>query len=247
MSYATGERHDPDRWADSTRVRSAGWSAGKRVIDLALAGVGLGMTAPLIGALAIAIKLDTRGPMLFVQTRVGRGGRPIRVLKLRSMVHGAESLGPGVTAARDPRITRIGLLLRRSKLDELPQLWNVLSGDMSIVGPRPELPRYVELYRPEWRAILDVRPGITDTASLTFRDEETLLSRAIDRERAYREVLLPLKARLALADVRRSSMRHDLSILIRTIRAIVGGAEPDSEELVLEAMHHIDQLNEERT
>lgn len=244
MSDTVDGRQPSSRWHAFRQTDARSWSFVKRLIDIAIAAAGLLVAAPLIVVLAIAIKLDTRGPILFWQTRVGRGGKAIWVVKLRSMTVDAESKGPGVTAAGDPRVTRVGAVLRRSKLDELPQLWNVLVGDMSIVGPRPELPRYVGLYRQEWRRILDVRPGITDTASLTFRDEEGLLAQARDRERAYREVLLPLKVRLALEDVERTSLRHDLSVVIKTVQAVLRPFDPGSDPILREAEEGIARLNE---
>jgi lipopolysaccharide/colanic/teichoic acid biosynthesis glycosyltransferase len=213
----------------------------KRSLDVALAGMGLAVTAPLMAVLAAAVKLDSPGPALFVQHRIGRGRRPIRVVKLRTMTADAATRGPQVTAARDPRVTRVGAVLRKTKLDELPQLWNVLRGDMSLVGPRPEVERYVARYRPEWQRVFDVRPGITDLASLTFRDEERLLAMARDRERAYIEVLMPLKLQLALTGVAQSSVLADLSIIMKTALSVV---RPSKNDPVLdEASRRIEQLN----
>ncbi|HMG52755.1 MAG TPA: sugar transferase, partial [Kofleriaceae bacterium] len=138
----------------------------KRLLDVTLAAIGLAVSGPLLAVLAAAIKLESPGPALFVQTRVGRHRRPIQVAKLRTMRVAADHDGLEVTAAGDPRVTRVGAVLRRTKLDELPQLWNVLRGDMSIVGPRPEVPHYVAGYRPEWQRLLTVRPGLTDAASV---------------------------------------------------------------------------------
>jgi lipopolysaccharide/colanic/teichoic acid biosynthesis glycosyltransferase len=193
----------------------------KRFVDLALALPALVAATPLVAALAAAVKLGSRGPAFYAQRRVGRGGRPLVLYKLRTMHVDADRVGPHVTAAGDPRVTRLGRVLRRSKLDELPQLWHVVRGDMSLVGPRPEAERYVSSYRPEWRHLLDVRPGITDLASLVFRDEETLLARASDRERAYVEVVLPVKLRLALEGVASSSLVYDLGILLRTLGVVL--------------------------
>jgi lipopolysaccharide/colanic/teichoic acid biosynthesis glycosyltransferase len=213
----------------------------KRLLDLAIAGTALAVTSPVLIVLAAAVKLDSRGPALFVQTRVGRGRRPIKIPKLRTMVVDAGS-GPEVTAARDPRITRVGAVLRRMKLDELPQLWSVVRGDMSIVGPRPEVERYVRQYRPEWQRLLEVRPGLTDLASLTFRDEEGLLAAANDRERAYVEVIMPLKLELAVRGVEQQSVVHDLSVIARTALALV--RSPSSDDPVLrEAHRRIAELN----
>jgi lipopolysaccharide/colanic/teichoic acid biosynthesis glycosyltransferase len=214
----------------------------RRLLDIALAGTGLVLGGPLLGVLAAAVKLDSPGPALFVQTRVGKDHRPIRIFKLRTMNANAAA-GAQITAARDPRITRVGSLLRKTKLDELPQLWNVLRGDMSIVGPRPEVPRYVECYRPEWRRLLSVRPGLTDLASLTFRDEESLLALARDRETAYTKVVMPMKLELALADLDDRSVTHDLRVIARTLLAVV---RTRTEHPVLrEAVRRIEQLNRE--
>ena len=199
----------------------------KRAFDLAVGVPALAASAPLIGALAVLVKLDTKGPAFFVQTRVGRGGRPLRLYKLRSMVNDAPTKGPAITSSGDPRVTRIGRLLRKTKLDELPQLLNVLRGEMSIVGPRPEAERYVRLYRPEWLRLLEVRPGITDLASLTFRHEEELLGLAKDRERAYVEGVMPAKLSVALEGVDHSSPLYDLSILARTAASVLNLPLPE--------------------
>jgi lipopolysaccharide/colanic/teichoic acid biosynthesis glycosyltransferase len=216
---------------------------GKRVLDVAIAGAALVVGAPLIALASAAIRLDSPGPVLFRQRRVGRDKRLIETLKLRTMV--ASTGGPQITAGGDPRITRVGQFLRRTKLDELPQLWNVLRGDMSLVGPRPEVPRYVETYRPEWQKLFSVRPGITDLASLTFRDEESLLAAARDRERAYREVIMPAKLALALEGVERSSLRHDLGIIARTALSIVRYRSRREQAILDEMRRQIETLNRE--
>lgn len=215
----------------------------KRLLDVAIAATGLVAGAPLLAVLAAAVKLDSPGPALFFQERVGRGNRVFRVAKLRTMYVDAERRGPSITAARDPRITRVGTLLRRTKLDELPQLWNVLRGDMSLVGPRPEVPRYVATYRPEWRALLSVRPGLTDVASLVFRDEERLLGLARDRERAYAEVIMPMKLELALRGIR-APLADDLWTLARTAAAVLNLRDSQSHAVLREAERRIEQLNQ---
>src|SRR5262249_17896216 len=156
------------------------------------------------------------GPVLFVQERVGRDGRSFGLLKIRTMVADATARGPGLTMAGDPRVTRVGAWLRRRKLDELPQLVNVVRGDMSLVGPRPELPRYVAGYSARERAVLRVRPGLTDPASLAFVDEAAVLARFDDPERAYVAVVLPRKLSLSLAYLERRTLRSDLGVLART-------------------------------
>jgi lipopolysaccharide/colanic/teichoic acid biosynthesis glycosyltransferase len=213
----------------------------RRLLDIALAGTGLVLGGPLLAALAAAVKVDSPGPALFAQTRVGKDFRPITVLKLRTMT--AASGGAQITAAGDRSVTRVGALLRKTKLDELPQLWNVLRGDMSIVGPRPEVPRYVEQYRPEWKRLLSVRPGLTDLASLTFRDEERLLGLARDRERAYTEVIMPLKLELALANLERQTVLHDVAVIARTVLAVVRRGSDDP--IIREAERRIEALNRE--
>lgn len=196
----------------------------KRFVDVVAALFGLLLMAPVLVFIALAVRIDSEGPVLFRQTRVGRDGRTFQILKFRSMYHahhGRDS-GAQITAADDPRITRFGALLRRSKLDELPQLINVLRGDMSLVGPRPEVPRYVAMYPPDARAeILSVRPGITDEAAIEFRDESEILGRSVDPERTYIEEILPRKIQLYQDYVRHRSLLSDLLIILRTLRRIV--------------------------
>jgi lipopolysaccharide/colanic/teichoic acid biosynthesis glycosyltransferase len=188
----------------------------KRLFDLVVAMLALTALAIPLLVIAVAVRRGSRGPALFRQERVGRYGHIFRILKFRTMVNDAVT-GPLVTAAGDARVTRLGRLLRRYKLDELPQLWNVLVGDMSFVGPRPEVPRFVACYSPADRAVLDVRPGITDPASLRLRDEEDLLGRFADRERAYVEVLLPLKLDLQRDYLAHQSFVGDVSLILRTL------------------------------
>ena len=199
-----------------------------RALDAAAAGIGLAVASPFLAVAAVAIKLDDGGPVLYRQERVGRDGRPFRLLKLRTMVADAPARGGALTSPRDPRVTRLGAALRRWKLDELPQLLNVLRGDMSLVGPRPEVPRYVAGYSPCQRAVLRVRPGITDPASLAYVDEAAVLARFDDCERAYVEVVLPAKLALSLDYLDRRTLRSDLGILARTlVRIARGGRAPD--------------------
>jgi lipopolysaccharide/colanic/teichoic acid biosynthesis glycosyltransferase len=192
-------------------------SASKAVFDRAAAAVGLVVLSPLLAAIALAIVLDDRLPILFRQTRVGRNGRPFRLAKFRSMR--VSMAGARITAGADPRITRVGRILRRYKLDELPQLWNVLIGDLSLVGPRPEIPAFVEPGNPLWREVLSVRPGITDLASLQFRHEEQVLGQAADPERYYRETILPAKLALNREYIRRRSFWLDLKLILLTLRS----------------------------
>lgn len=197
----------------------SGRDAAKRAFDLALTLAALPLALPLMAAIALWVRLDSPGPALFRQQRVGRGGRLFRIHKFRTMRQGAA--GAQVTAADDARITRAGRWLRRSKLDELPQLIDVLAGDMSLVGPRPEVPRYMALYpEAERRQILSVRPGITDRAAIEFRDEERLLAGAADPEAAYVRHIMPVKARYYLDYVARHSVAGDVRILLATLRAL---------------------------
>lgn len=192
----------------------------KRGFDVLVAGAGLLLTSPILLAAAVAIKLDSRGPVFYSGPRVGRGGRVFQIHKLRSMQTGADAKGPAVTAGDDVRITAVGRVLRRSKLDELPQLLNVLKGDMSLVGPRPEHPRYVESYTPEQRRLLDVRPGITGPAALAFIDEEQRL-RGGDSESLYLAEVMPEKLALELDYIQRESFASDMGILLRTAGAVL--------------------------
>ena len=193
----------------------------KRLFDILCAGVGLLLLSPLLLVVAVWVKLDSRGPVMFRQERVGRFGRTFRIHKFRTMRVDAPALGPQITIGDDARITRSGRWLRASKVDELPQLWDVLRGAMSLVGPRPEVPRYVALYPAELRAlVLSVRPGTTDPASLSFRNESELLARAVDPEREYVEVVMPMKLGLAADYVRNASLMGDIRLILATLGAI---------------------------
>jgi lipopolysaccharide/colanic/teichoic acid biosynthesis glycosyltransferase len=192
----------------------------KRAFDIVFAALGLMLLAPVLLLIALAVKLDSPGPVFFRQERVGRAGRLFRIHKFRTMRHATD--GPQITVGDDARITRVGRLLRRAKLDELPQLIDVLSGTMSLVGPRPEVPRYVALYPPASRAkVLSIRPGITDIASIEYRDESECLARAEDPEREYVQVVMPRKLALAEAYVDQSSLRTDVRLILRTLALLV--------------------------
>ena len=194
----------------------------KRLFDLLGAAIALALLWPLFAAVALWIKLDSPGPAMFRQQRVGRHGRLFSIHKFRTMVADASSRGPQLTVGDDPRITRAGAFLRRSKLDELAQLFDVLAGRMSLVGPRPELPAYLARVPPALRdAVLAVRPGITDPVSLDFADESVLLARAADPEREYIEVLLPQKLRAAAAYAERATLWTDLVVIGRTVCLLV--------------------------
>ncbi|CAM4223211.1 sugar transferase [Roseateles saccharophilus] len=193
----------------------------KRLFDIGASALGLILLAPLLLLATLWIKLDSPGPALFRQTRVGRFGQPFTIHKFRTM---RVEPGAAITVGADPRITRSGALLRATKLDELPQLWDVLRGAMSLVGPRPELPRYVELYPTELRnQVLAVRPGITDPASLAFSHEAELLAAAKDPEREYREVILPAKLKLSAGYAARASLATDLKLILQTLSRVLHG------------------------
>jgi lipopolysaccharide/colanic/teichoic acid biosynthesis glycosyltransferase len=193
----------------------------KRLFDLLVAGIGLLLLALPGLVVALAIKLDSPGPVFFRQERVGRHGRLFRIHKLRTMRTDAERTGLPLTVGADLRITRIGVWLRRTRCDELPQFIDVLRGDMSLVGPRPEVPRYVAMYPSGLREqVLSVRPGITDPASLRHLDESALLAAAADPEREYVEVILPLKLREAADYARHATLATDLRVIVRTLRVL---------------------------
>jgi len=196
----------------------------KRVFDLCIASCALLVSAPLMAIIAVWIKLDSPGPVLFRQDRVGLRGRLFAIYKFRTMFAAASGTsGAQITVGADPRITRAGRFLRRHKLDELPQLINVLKGEMSVVGPRPEVPRYVALYPPETRElVLSVRPGITDLASIAYRDENALLAQAAEPEAHYAQVVLPAKLAYCVQYVQTRSLWLDLVIVWRTVAALLG-------------------------
>ena len=177
--------------------------------------VGLVVLSPLMLVLAILVRLDSPGPSLFAQTRIGKSFRPFRLLKFRSMAHG--KFGAEITCGQDSRITRLGAILRQFKLDELPQLWNVFCGDMSFVGPRPEVPSFVERFRAEYEEILSVRPGITDPASIRYRSEAEMLARVPDPINYYTKVILPDKLRISKAYVRSAKIGNDVCLIFQTL------------------------------
>jgi lipopolysaccharide/colanic/teichoic acid biosynthesis glycosyltransferase len=191
----------------------------KRSVDLFLSALGLILISPLLLLIALAIKLDSSGPVFYRGVRTGRYGAPFRIWKFRSMLVGLESLG-GTTGKDDPRVTRIGRLLRRHKLDELPQLMNVLAGEMSLVGPRPELDEHTSVYEGEEKLILSVRPGITDYASVQFRNLNDLVG-SEDPHRVFIEKFRPEKNRLRLAYVKQQSLKEDMKILFKTLVCVV--------------------------
>lgn len=204
----------------------------RRVLDLSVACTGLLVSAPVLGLAAAAIWLDDGGPVFFRQRRVGRGAVPFTMLKLRTMRHAPVAQGPHFSSAADRRITRVGHWLRKSKIDELPQLWNVLRGDMGVVGPRPETCEYFERYSPAAKRIARHLPGVTDPASVLFRWEGELLERVDDPERFYWQVIVPAKAAIAEEYGKRADVLSDLQVLARTVRALLTAGEPPEPEAI---------------
>ena len=199
----------------------------KRAFDVTASALGLPLLLPAMILIAIIIKLDSPGPVFFRQVRVGRAGRPFRIFKFRSMVVDAARTGTALTVHADPRITRVGRFLRRTKLDELPQVFNILAGDMSIVGPRPEVPEFMKFYSPEQRAvILSMRPGVTDYAAILFRDESALLEQNRDPAEFYRTVIMPIKFFWYERYSREIGVLNDLRIIIATAFILISGREP---------------------
>jgi lipopolysaccharide/colanic/teichoic acid biosynthesis glycosyltransferase len=202
-------------------------TALKRAIDIFGATAGLALLWPVFVAVAIGIKLDSRGPIFFRQVRVGRGGHLFSIFKFRSMTVQAAPSSPALTVCEDQRITRFGAFLRRSKLDELPQLINVLAGDMSLVGPRPEVVKFIMCYTPQQRAImLSVRPGITDQAAILFRDESALLDSDRDPMDVYYREIMPIKFRHYERYIRHVGVLSDLRIILATVIVLVAGRLP---------------------
>jgi lipopolysaccharide/colanic/teichoic acid biosynthesis glycosyltransferase len=193
----------------------------KRLFDIVFSILGLLLFGPLLIVIAVWVKLDSPGPVLFLQKRVGKDETPFLIRKFRTMVVNADKMGKQITVGRDPRITRSGAFLRKYKLDELPQLFNVLVGEMSFVGPRPEVPYYVQFYTLEQKMVLTVRPGITDYASIKYRDENHLLAEATDPEKVYIEQIMQDKLRLNMEYIERASIVEDLRIILLTIWKVV--------------------------
>lgn len=189
----------------------------KRIFDFVVSLVGVIIISPILLIVAIAIKIDSKGNILFLQKRVGRKGKPFYIYKFRTMVTDAEKLGKQITVGKDNRITKVGAFLRKYKIDELPQLLNVVKGEMSLVGPRPEVPKYVELYTKEESKVLDVRPGITDLASLRYKDENDILGKVENPEEYYINVIMKDKLKLNLEYIEKSNIIFDISLILKTI------------------------------
>lgn len=189
----------------------------KRVFDFFAALIGIILISPVLIVVCVAIKLDSSGKIMFLQKRVGKDEKEFYIYKFRTMVTDAEKLGKQITVGNDNRITKVGAFLRKYKIDELPQLFNVLKGDMSLVGPRPEVPKYVALYSEEQKKVLSVRPGITDLASLRYSDENEILGKVDNPEEHYINVIMQDKLGLNLEYIKKSNLFFDISLIIKTI------------------------------
>jgi lipopolysaccharide/colanic/teichoic acid biosynthesis glycosyltransferase len=205
--------------SDSGSLSAWNFSLAKRSLDAVSAGVGLLLVCPLIAVTAMAVRLTSSGPVLFRQRRVGKDGKPFEILKFRTMLHRPQGSGPGVTRKGDSRVTGLGRWLRRARLDELPQLFNVLRGDMSLVGPRPDLPEFCQAVPPELQHVFMLRPGVTGWATLHFRDEENLLADVPEDQTAtyYVDHILTQKTKLDLDYAQRATFFGDVSIILRTL------------------------------
>lgn len=201
--------------------KKRGTLAAKRIGDTAVSLVILVVLSPVLLLLALAIKLDSPGPVFYRQIRVGRYNRDFKIFKFRTMVQNADRIGPAVTTGEDERITKVGKLIRRCRLDEFSQLLNVLNGTMSLVGPRPEVRRYVDAYSPEGMATLLIRPGITAPSSIAFKDEDRLLVASGDPDQIYIEQILPPKTELNLQYLRGVSVAGDIKIMFQTVAAVI--------------------------
>lgn len=206
----------------------------KRLFDITLSAIVLVVFLPFYAIIAMLIKMGSAGPVHHKAKRAGQGGRIFTLLKFRTMKVGAESAGPGITSAGDERITRVGRILRKTKLDEIPQLWNVLKGEMSLIGPRPEDPRYVALYSSEEKKILDVKPGLSSPASIQFRNEEEILQRSgRSVEEFYIHTVMPAKLKLDLKYFEKQSFTRDLEICFKTALAVLRGGDRTAVEVAV--------------
>ena len=193
---------------------------GKRVFDLMATMLGGILLLPIIIVIAVWIKLSSKGPLFYVQKRVGRNFEAFNLYKFRSMVVDADQKGPSVTSGDDPRITKVGKIIRKTKIDELPQLLNVLKGDMSLVGPRPEVMKFVEEKKEAYQKVLSVRPGITDNAAIEFRNEETMMEQYEDKEKAYIDIILPKKITLYNEYIENISLMYDMQLILKTLKVL---------------------------
>lgn len=193
---------------------------GKRFFDILATILGGLILVPIIIPIIIWIKLSSKGPLFYVQKRVGKNFKEFNLYKFRSMIINADKVGPSVTSGDDPRITKVGRIIRKTKIDELPQLINVIKGDMSLVGPRPEVMKFVKEKKDEYKNILTIKPGITDNAAIEFRDEETIMEQYIDKEKAYIDIVLPQKIELYNKYIRNISLLNDIKLILKTLKVI---------------------------
>ena len=193
----------------------------KRLFDIFFSSIGFVILLPFFSIVAIFIKMESKGPVFFIQERIGKDLEPFSLFKFRTMTADADRKGPLVTASGDSRVTRTGKFLRKTKIDELPQLWNVIKGDMSLVGPRPEVETYVNKFKKDYSEILKIRPGITDIASLTYRDEESVLKDKSNHEEYYIQALLPVKIGLAREYLKKASLIYDFCLIVRTLCKLI--------------------------
>lgn len=193
---------------------------GKRFFDILATILGGLILLPIIIPIIIWIKLSSKGPLFYVQKRVGKNFKEFNLYKFRSMIINADKVGPSVTSGDDPRITKVGRIIRKTKIDELPQLINVIKGDMSLVGPRPEVMKFVKEKKDEYKNILTIKPGITDNAAIEFRDEETIMEQYIDKEKAYIDIVLPQKIKLYNKYIRNISLLNDIKLILKTLKVI---------------------------
>ncbi|WP_297485357.1 sugar transferase [Sulfurimonas sp.] len=192
----------------------------KRIFDFIAAFIGIIILSPILVLIAVWIKFSSKGPLFYIQKRVGKDFKEFDIYKFRSMVVDADKIGPSVTSGDDPRITEVGRFIRKTKIDELPQLLNVLKGDMSLVGPRPEVMQFVAKKRDEYKKVLSVRPGITDNAAIEFRNEETIMNIYEDKEKTYLEIILPKKIELYYNYIDNISFTNDIKLLLHTLKVI---------------------------
>ncbi len=193
---------------------------GKRLFDVVATIIGIILLVPIIIPIIIWIKLSSKGSLFYIQKRVGKDFKEFDLYKFRSMVEDADKIGISVTSGDDKRITKVGKILRKTKIDELPQLLNVLKGDMSLVGPRPEVYRYVEYKKDEYIKVLSVQPGITDNAAIQYRDEESILKQYEDKEEAYLDIILPQKIKLYYTYIDNISFINDIKLILQTLKVI---------------------------
>ncbi len=193
----------------------------KRCFDLFSSFFGILLLSPIFLIVAIAIKCSSKGPVLFKQERVGKGGKTFKIMKFRSMIVDAEAKGMQITTDGDNRITKVGKFIRKTKIDELPQLFNVFIGQMSFVGPRPEVPKYVAMYNEEQRQVLSVKPGITDLASIEFRNENDLLDGDDDPETKYIQEIMPAKLELNIKYISKAGFFYDIGLIFKTIGKVI--------------------------